>query len=98
MSRVSLSLLFLCVLFLICISSISCADYTSSGFTYRGQRGDTLNKLKSLFPQFSGTTYASHSCSGGGRGNCATDSSDLWCGGARGGRDSRNNPQMNRLS
>jgi len=64
--------------------------FTTSGYTYNGQKAQTLHFLKQRFTA-NPTTYASHS-------DGPTWSADLWTSGAAAGRDNRNMASMNQLA
>jgi len=64
--------------------------FTTSGYTYNGQKAQTLHFLKQRFTA-NPTTYASHS-------DGPTWSADLWTSGAAAGRDNRNIASMNQLA
>jgi len=64
--------------------------YTTSGYTYNGNKAQVLHFLKQRFSA-NPTTYASHS-------DGPTWSADLWTSGAGAGRDNRNIPSMNQLA
>jgi len=64
--------------------------FTTSGYTYNGNKAQTLHFLKQRFTA-NPTTYASHS-------DGPTWSADLWTSGAAAGRDNRNIASMNQLA